>query len=204
MRLIYLAILLVAIFSTFSCTTYKLGKNINKVIPYQVNDILVFESIDKTTDTIKIKEISKYTNPSDPLCVFCSRNETLFITHERSFLEIDASQKGVLMEFSLDFFKSDKYYPSVLIDTKEIFEALEKNITEIEVPAKEFYDNMKGKDFDLEYIVWDLKFGYKMFKFKSGKVFLLKNFYRNNEDIYNTPESVKRKAGSIRIIVNSL
>lgn len=176
-------ILLGMVLMLFSCKTYKLSKSDLEWQPYKIGDMLVFESNIGELDTIKIKNVETHINADDPLAVLPNRLQSLFVVEKRSFLEMEAGEKGSYIHFTIRLGKNKLKYPGVVLSIKEMNELIEDESGRYVIEAKEYYDNMKGRPFDLRYIYWSKKYGYLGLEFKDNYVWALKSFVREGKEI---------------------
>jgi len=168
----------------FSCEAYnKLSKSDLEWQPYKEGDKLIFESNRGELDTIQIEEIKIYSNPNDPLAVFPKMRQTLFVIGERSILEMRAGENGSYIEFTVRLGSNNLKYPNVVLNIKEMNEMNQDQNNQYKIEAKEYYDNMKDRVFDLRYIYWSKKWGYMSLKFKDNYEWHLKSFIRDGKNI---------------------
>ncbi len=167
----------------FSCKTYKISQSDLEWQPYKKGDILIFESNKGEIDTINIKNVEVYTNPNDPLVVFPTKLQTLFVLGENAaVLEFKAGEKSTDIHFILRLGKNNLKYPCTVLDIKE-FENMKMKKGKYRIEAKEYYDNMKDVPFDLRYIYWSKEYGYLGLEFKENYIWTLKSFVRGGKEI---------------------
>lgn len=190
----------IALTTLFSCKTYKFSKSDLEWQPYRQGDVLIFESSRKEIDTIKIESIKIYTNPDDPLAVFSKKTQSLFVEGLRShapkkdimgniyhsshcnILKIGASKETAYMYFELELGSDKMRYPTTVVSVDELENLSVKN-EEIEIKAKENYDNMKEYPFDLRYIYWSKNLGYLKLEFRDNYSWKLKSFLRDGKEL---------------------
>lgn len=196
------AIILTAlIFMLFSCNTYKLTDADLEWQPYKVGDMLVFESSKGELDTIKVENIEVLTGADDPLSVLPNKIQTLFVsglyyhkpkkdimgrmfsTTSCSVIGMRANSSGSFIEFTIRLGENELKYPGVVQSIKEMSELNTDESGRYIIEAKEYYDNMKDRPFDLRYIYWSEKHGYLGLEFKNNYVWTLKSFIRGGEEM---------------------
>ncbi|PHR71160.1 MAG: hypothetical protein COA67_06920 [Lutibacter sp.] len=172
--------------------------------PYQTNDILIFQSNQGEIDTIKIKHIESYVNPTDPLDVFPTKTETLFVTGNISarkiakdimgrpitnrhinLLELGSSDEVDYFEFTFYNPNNQLKCPTTVLSSEDLREKIESNQNEITtIKAKEYYNtDLYNIDNDLIKFNWHKELGYTKFFYKENITLELINFIRNNESI---------------------
>ena len=176
-------ILLAIVFMLFSCRTYKLSKSDLEWQPYKKGDRLVFESNKGELDTIQIENIESHINSDDPLAVLPDKLQTLFVVEKRSFLEMEAGEKGSYIHFTIRLGKNNLKYPGVVQRIKEMNELNVDENGRYVIETKEYYDNMKDRSFDLRYIYWSKEYGYLGLEFKDNYIWSLKSFVRDGKEI---------------------
>jgi hypothetical protein len=183
-----IVILSVLIMSLFSCRKYRLSDSDLVWQPYKVGDQLIFESNRGERDSITIKSIETHTNPDDPLAVFPSNKETLFVVDNAEILKLEAEKNGSYVQFRLRLGDNSLVSPWVLLDLNrteidrlEITDFSNKKVYKI--MAKESKESLKDRPFDLRYIYWSKEYGYLGLEFKDGYIWKLKSFNRDKENI---------------------
>lgn len=189
-----------------SCKSYRLSKNDLEWQPYKEGDVLVFVSNKGEADTIQIKNIDIHTNANDPLAIFPTMLQSLFVSgvyyHEpkkdimgrmynssyRDILEMESNNTGSYITFTLHLGNHKLRYPRTLLTIKELGNLKEENCQYI-IEAKEHYDNMKDYPFDLRYIYWSKVYGYLGLEFKDNYVWTLKSFMREGKEIYSITQN---------------
>ena len=172
----------------FSCNTFKLSQSDLEWQPYKVGDILIFASNKNEFDTVTIENIEKYNNPIDPLAIFPSIIQSVFVCGDNNILKLQADEIGNSVEFELCLGRKEFRCPGTVLflNQKEIGK-LEKvrlgNKDVYKIMAIEFYDNMKDAPFDLEYIYWSMQYGYLGLQFKDQNLWELKSFVREGKEI---------------------
>lgn len=186
MSLKKIIVLLAIALSMFSCKTYKLSKSDLEWQPYKVGDKLVFKSNKDEMDTIQIKSVEIHNAENDPLALFPSILQSLYvIDNKREILELSSSKPGSNILFSIKLGKNNLKYPSTILSIKEMSILETKNGKYI-IEATEFYDNMKDVSFDLRYIYWSKEFGYLGIEYSDNYIWTLKSFIRDGEEIFDT------------------
>lgn len=194
----YIAILMF-FSSLIGCSKkYKLTESDLKLQPYQVGDVLIFETNNKTIDTISITELDYHSNPNDQLSLTSDLNETLFVNgymsipNEKSkrniltLLEITSSKRSYI-RFKLDKKYDKLYYPDVLLylnDFSEKFNNESENVFSgiddiIEIEGSD----MSGLHSDVKSILWSKKFGYIKYNYKDQTYWELKKFIRDGKNL---------------------
>lgn len=184
--IIVIAVITITIFIIFSCKTYKLSKNDLEWQPYKIGDTLIFESNQFETDTIVIKTIEIHSAAVGPLDIFPNIIQTLYVSgcEGGSILEMEASNKGVLITFSLNELGNDfTKYPTTVFEIKKLIKMQAEENTNYKIKAEEYYDNMKKYQYDLQYFYWSKNYGYLSFEFKNNYLWRLKSFIRNGKNI---------------------
>lgn len=193
--------LMTMVLMLFSCKTYKLSKSDLEWQPYKIGDKLVFESNKGELDTIKVENIEVHTGADDPLAVLPNKIQTLFVSglyyHKpkkdimgRMFnttfcnvIEMRANSSGSFIEFTIRLGENELKYPSVVQRIKEMNKLNVDENGRYVIEAKEYYDNMKDRPFDLRYIYWSKEYGYLGLEFKDNYIWALKSFIRDGKEI---------------------
>ncbi|MDC9721439.1 MAG: hypothetical protein PSN34_01535 [Urechidicola sp.] len=193
--------------SLTSCKKHSFTKSDLEWQPYEIGDILIFESNRKEVDTIFITDISTYSNPEDQLGIFSDYHETLFVSGEVTLLnpKIDifkrpyyrdginllkmyASEESSI-KFNLAKIGDTLSYPTTNISLDSLKYKMKyspkiklTNINDevVKITTKDYYFDMK---FDLATFYWSKKFGYVRYDFKNNYYWTLQKFIRNDENI---------------------
>jgi hypothetical protein len=176
-------IILTIVLMLISCKTYKLSKSDLEWQPYKKGDRLVFESNKGELDTIKIINVETYINADDPLSLLPNRLQTLFVVEKKSFLEMEAGVKGSYIHFTIRLGKNKLRYPGVVLTINEMNRLNKDENGRYVIDAKEYYDNMKDRPFDLRHIYWSKEYGYLGLEFKDNYIWTLKSFVRDGKEI---------------------
>ena len=199
------AVVVVMIFIQFGCETHYLSKSSKEYIPYQIGDMLIFQKNNKQIDTLWITEIEKYVNPDDPLDVFPTRYQTMFVSGEISMREIkkDIYDRPITRRFQQVLeIESDKdgddHFLFVFDNKNEPFinPRIAKKLSELknclnnveyscEIAVKESYSLASSEENDLVSFNWSKYHGYKKFKYLNGDEYELIEFWRNKKNILN-------------------
>ena len=204
MKLISLLILFNCLIIQSCSESYEISQESNNWQPYSIGDILVFESSKNEKDTIFIKAIDSYTNPSDPLDAFPDYYESLFITGNISLIKPYKSSIGKIVSkehtnilkltanendyIKFEFSKKEaKYYGNTSFSISSLEER--KPIEYGNYNDILFFENIEGDYYHRDnYIIrlfWSKKFGYVRYELKDDYYWNLKEFVRNGKNILN-------------------
>ncbi len=200
MRKYILQSAILLLISLVGCKEFKLSTDDLKWQPYEVDDILVFESNTGEVDSIKIKSIDSYLNPKDPLAVFPNEHEVLFVNGKLLNLNKDyknwnhvnllnlTSSKETWMTFNLNKMSDSLQYAEAKysVDQLNEFYGNKKLINDCIKDIIELKPNYTGGldyEYDLKTYWWSKKYGYIRYSFKNGYYRELKKFIRNGKNI---------------------
>lgn len=185
----FIVILVFTLALFLSCKTYRLSKQDKEWLPYKVGDTLIFESNHGEVDTVSIDKIESYINPTDPLDVFPTKVQTLFVAGKRTpIMSLNAVMDGAYIEFRLRLGKDKMKYPVMNMWISDI-----KDSTDIvnfynfkdcyRITAIQRADNLKDTPIDLRYIYWSKKNGYLGLELNDEYIWILRQFRREGKDI---------------------
>lgn len=195
----YLTILYASVI-LFSCgKTHKLyDKDISEQ-PYRVGDTLVFESNLGGIDSIFIKEIGRFSNPTDPLDVFPVNVETIRVSGEitlrtpfrssigklvsREFIELLELKSGQ----GRPYFEMGFYKPRDTLKYFKVFVPLdslrEASLSESQSFTSRNYESITPFEHDLLAFFWNRQLGYTGYEFKNGIVWELTSKKRKGREL---------------------
>ena len=171
--------------------------------PYREGDILVFESSSGITDSIFIQKIETYTNPNDPLAIFPTKFQTMFVVGEMTLrkpfvstigklvtkehvtlIEIRSGKENDRLHLTIRRPRDTTHFPTTVLQIPELnlMEASSIERNKFTIEAKEYYDNLRNSD-DVNSYYWSKKLGYLGYELDNGEVCELTQFWRNGEDI---------------------
>jgi len=200
MRKYILQSAILLLFSLVGCKEFKLSTDDLKWQPYEVDDILVFESNIGEVDSIKITSIDSYLNPKDPLAVFPDEYETLFVNGKLlnpnkedkqwdhvNFLNLTSSEE-TWITFNIKKISDSLRYAEAKYSVDQLNrfynnkKVINNCINDI-IELKPNYTGGLDYEFDLKTYLWSKKYGYVRYSFKKGYYRELKKFIRNGRNI---------------------
>lgn len=160
--------------------------------PYLINDKVVFQSNCNQIEVYTISNIEIFTNPNDHLAIITRFNQILFVEIQ------NINNKHIKTLLSLNKYNGELYVnlcfrPSCLSGYTPTYKVgvypdkvMFNGIFVYKINASDFISNdYKSENInDLDYILWSDKFGYIGLFYKNGNYWLLTDFLRNNQSIY--------------------
>lgn len=160
--------------------------------PYLINDKVVFQSNCNQIEVYTISNIEIFTNPNDHLAIITRFNQILFVeiqninnNHIKTLLSLKKYNKKLYVDLCFRPGDFTRYTPTYIVGVyldKVIF----NGISVYKIYASDFFSNdYKSENInDLDYILWSDMFGYIGLFYKNSNYWLLTDFVRNNQSIY--------------------